>query len=210
MKRIFFKSIFLMFMMVFLNCIGGVSEPIQKDKIKDAVIKFKKTTKFTIKFSNLIYKVDGKEIKIPIFKGNMGDVYYDEFMNFCYDNKLLDKKFCESGFIVEAKKGEVKKTFHEFLRFYQNNLFKDIGIDVNRPIEISDAEPAILFIYYDFKIKDIPMVLKITIYTTDTTGSTRIDKKKSVFDIDIIDENFETPPPFFYFGIYENATHEDC
>jgi len=182
-------------------------------KIKDAVIEYKKSSNlFIIKFSNLIYEVKGEDVKvpIPIFRGSMGDITYKEFRKYCYDNKLMGDGYRESGFVIETKKGEVKKTFHEFLRFYQSNLFKDVGIDVNRPIEISNIEPGILNIHYDFKVKGVPMVIKITIYTTDTTGSVIIDKKKSVFDIDIIDEDFGTTPPHFYFGIYQNQTHKDC
>ena len=207
MKQILVKTIFLM-IIVFLNCIHGVSEPIQKDKVKDAVIEYKKSFNlFLIKFSNLIYEIDGKEIKIPIFRGNMGDITYKEFRKYCSDNKLMEDGYRESGFIIGAKKGEVKKTFHEFLRFYQNNLFKDAGIDVNRPTEISDIEPAILCIYYDFKVKGIPMVIKITIYVTSDVET---DKIKSVFDIDNIDEDFKTSQPYFKFEIFQNQTHKDC
>ena len=208
MKQLCAKTMFLMFMIVLLTCSYSVSETISKDKIKDAVIEYRKSSNlFVIKFSNLIYKIDGKEVKIPIFRGNMGDLDYDDFLNYCYDNKLMKKEFCESGFIIEAKKGEVKKTFHEFLRYYQNNLFKDAGIDVNKPSKISDVEPGILYIYYDFKIKGIPMVIAITVYIT---GDVDTGKIKSVFDIDNIKEDFKTISPYFYFEIYQNITSKDC
>ena len=201
MKQIVTKIIFFIFMIMFINCIHGVAEPISKDKIKNAVIKFDKYDSFIIKFSNLIYEVKGEDVKvpIPIFRGNMGDITYKEFRKYCVDNKLMEDGYRESGFIIDAKKGEVKKTFHEFLRFYQKNLFKDVGIDVNRPSEISNIEPGILNIHYDFKVKGVPMLIKITIYITSDIET---DKIKSVFDIDNIDEDFKTTPPHFYFEIY--------
>ena len=210
MRQVFSKIIFLMFMIMFINCMNGISETIQKNKIKNAVIEYIKSSNlFVIKFSNLIYEVKGEDVKvpIPIFRGNMGDITYEEFSKYCVDNKLMEDGYRESGFIVEAKKGQLKKTFHEFLRFYQNNLFKDAGIDVNKPTEISEIYPEILYIYYDFKVKGIPMVIKITIYTTDTVDT---DKIKSVFDIDNIKEDFKTTQTFFYFEIFQNQTHKDC
>ncbi|MCL1833906.1 MAG: hypothetical protein FWG49_05320, partial [Leptospirales bacterium] len=138
----------------------------------------------------------------PIFRGNMGDINYDDFLNYCYDNKLLDNDYREGGFIIETKRGEVKKTFHEFLRFYQNNLFKDAGIDVNRPSRfVSDLDQ--LYICYDFKVKGIPMVIAITVYII---GDVDTGKIKSVFDVDNIDENFENTLPFFKFEIHQNHT----
>jgi len=194
--------------MILLSYSYSISETISKDKIKNAITEYRKSSNFfIIKFSNLIYEIDGKEIKIPIFRGNMGDITYKEFRKYCSDNKFLEGGYRESGFIIEAKKGEVKKTFHEFLRFYEKNLFKDAGIDVNKPSAFLQFYPDALYIYYDFKIKGIPMVIKITIYTTAIVDT---DKIKSVFDIDCIKENFKTVSPSFYFGIYQNQTHEDC
>ena len=200
MKQIFVKTIFLTFMIILLNCSHGVSETISNDKIKDAVIKFGRYS-LIIKFSNLIYEGGGKEVKIPIFRGNMGDITYRELRKYCSDNKLLKEGYRETGFIIVTKEGEVKKTFHEFLRFYQNNLFKDIGIDVNKPSEISGANSGVIEIYYDFKIKDIPFVIKIQLFIIEEYANT--SEIKSVFDIDGLDETKgEFLPPYFKFEIY--------
>ena len=118
MKQTFIKTIFLMSIIIFLNCTHSVSETIPKDKIKDAVILFDEFGALIIKFSNLIYEGGGKEVKIPIFRGNMGDITYRELRKYCSDNKLLKEGYRETGFIIVTKEGEVKKTFHEFLRFY--------------------------------------------------------------------------------------------
>ena len=187
-------------MIILLNCSHGVSETISKDKIKDAVILFDEYGSFIIKFSNLIYNSSGKEVKIPIFRGTMGDITYKEFRQYCRDNKLLKEGYREAGFIIDTKEGEVKKTFHEFLRFYQSNLFKDVGVDVNKPSEISDANPGAIEISYKFKAKGTPMVMKITIYITDPVDTSKI---KSVFDIYNIDETkTNSLPAHFYFEIY--------
>ena len=45
-----------------------------------------------------------------------------------FKNKLLEPKVMESGFMIKANKGEVRKTFHEFLTFYKSNIFKDINM----------------------------------------------------------------------------------
>lgn len=117
---------------------------------------------YVIKFSNLIYDVNGKKITIPVFQGNLPSVEYTDFKKYCREKKILDAKTMESGFIIRTKKGEVKKTLLEFIKFYQGNILKGI----KKPYEIytDGDEPQYLVwnIVYKFNIEDIPCTIKIS------------------------------------------------
>ena len=189
--------------MVIFNYNYGISEAIKKSEIKkESIVVYDEFGSFVIKFSNLIYEIDGKEVRVPIFRGTMGDVTYNDFLNYCYEKKLLEEGLEETGFIVETKRGELKKTFHEFLNFYKSNILKNA--DIKKPTKLNLFEEGVLDVYYDFKINGIPMVLQIRISTTADFDDT--DPVKSVFDIDKINEKMNTPVPFFKYNIWQNRT----
>ena len=88
---------------------------------------------FTIRFSNIIYESgSGKLIKVPIFRGTMGDVLYDDFLKYCETKRLL-KGHTEAAFEVKFKKGEYNKVLNEFWEFYGRHLsinFKDVPAEM--------------------------------------------------------------------------------
>jgi len=98
---------------------------------------------FRVKFSNIIYESDGKFVKVPIFCGTMKDVLYDDFLEYCEKMGLIKdgswvqwlepgrKKYVEDGFEVKFEKGEYKKVFNEFRKFYESSLsidFREISM----------------------------------------------------------------------------------
>ena len=89
---------------------------------------------FTMRFSNIIYESgNGKIIKVPIFRGTMGDVLYADFRKYCNTKGLMKKGYMESGFEVKFKKGEFKKIFNEFKNFYEPRL----SINFKMPTDVS-------------------------------------------------------------------------
>ena len=141
---------------------------------------------FIIHFSNLIYDVDGKKIKIPVFQGDKGDVLYNDFKEYCRKEKLLKPNVKESAFIVKCKNGEVKKTFVEFLNFYKSNILKDVDFTDKTKF---DADESGWIINYKFKVEGIPCIMTIEIEAAD-----RIDRNKinSLYDI-MVNENMKYP-----------------
>ena len=84
---------------------------------------------FTMKFSNIIYESGGKIIKVPIFRGTMGNVLYDDFLKYCVTKGLMREGYAESAFQIKFKKGEYTKVLDEFKKFYGHHLsinFKDM------------------------------------------------------------------------------------
>lgn len=201
MKKVSMRVILSVFIIILLSCNYTMSETAAKSNIKPgSVTKYGEFDLFIIKFSNLIYERSNKEIRIPVFQGTMGDVKYNDFLKYCEDNNLLDKGFQESGFIIVTKRGELKKKFHEFLRFYKGNVLKDFNID--RPSKIYVYE-GVLDIEYEFTVDGVPIDLEIRIYTTEDFDT---DSIKSVFDINNIDENMKTPEPYFKFTFRPRRT----
>ena len=136
MKIRFLKIVYFVCVIIILNCnTTAISETGRQSIVNKESIQQYDERKgafmgaFIIKFTNLIYEVNGKNVKIPIFRGNMGDATYKEFHEYCYKNNLLKARgYIESGFIVESEKGKLTNTFHEFLNFYKNNILKDCDI----------------------------------------------------------------------------------
>jgi len=181
---------------------NAVSETNTARIVKDGSVVLFSEYEFIIKFSNLIYEKDGKEMKIPIFQGNMGDVYYKSFHEYCYKNNLLEKGWGESSFIIKAEKGKLTKTFHEFLYFYKGNILKNV--DISKPNKIKVYGGA-LDIYYDFVINGVPFVLQVGI-STDKKEIEDTDSIKSIFDVNL-DENMATP--IFTYRFWKNKTSND-
>ena len=89
---------------------------------------------FTMKFSNIIYETsEGKIVKVPIFRGTMGDVLYDDFLKYCTTKKIMEGCI-ESAFDVKFKKGEYNKVLDEFKKFYGRRLsinFKEMPTEMS-------------------------------------------------------------------------------
>ena len=110
----------------------------EKDKDKDENV-------FIMRFSNIIYKSRGKIVKVPIFRGTMGDVLYDDFLEYCNTKGILKDgsyrswpergrgKYIENGFEVKFNKGEFTKALDEFRKFYGRHL----SINFNTPADVS-------------------------------------------------------------------------
>lgn len=87
----------------------------------------------------------------------------------------------------------MKKTFHDFLNFYKNSLFKDINVE--QPSDFGQEHDE-WFITYDFEYSGIPCVMEIHIM-----GSEELTMRyKSVFEIQP-DESFKD----FEYQIYLNT-----
>jgi len=145
---------------------------------------------YIIRFSNLIYnttKTEKKKIKIPIFQGTLDDVEYDDFLNYCYDNKLLDKKYCEGGFFILTKKGEIKKTLLEFIKFYEGNILKGYEKPSGMVEDGDEPQYSDWIIEYEFKVENIPCMMRIIVPAGKRDYSKSI---KSVEDINV-NENSE-------------------
>jgi len=177
--------------------------------IGDEIQKFRNYV-FVIKFSNLIYNENGKNIKIPIFKGEYGDATYQQFIDYCIQNNMLEKGVSESGFVIEARKGEVKKTFHEFLNFYKNNFFKEISIDKPVKMFISGDEfkYATWDIYYDVLADNVPFVFHIYFMVSKKDWGNRNNQKifPSVFELN---PNEQIERPYIFYSIRSNYTTKD-
>jgi len=204
-------------LIMFFSC-GNKNESFnQKDQKTDEISTIQITNKdvlrfddynflYVIKFMNIIYNENGKKIKIPIFQGKQGDVYYDDFIKYCIDNKILDSDAKETGFIIKTGKGELKKTFQEFLNFYKGNILSDINMDKPTKIDIFGDEErfADWEIYYDFEVEDIPFVLKIVVKASKEDFESK--EAPSVYQLNP-DEGMNNP--HFKFSIYSNYKTKD-
>jgi len=201
LKRIGILSILLF--MLFMNQ-SAISESKMRSDIKpEAVQKYDDNDSFIIKFRNLIFENNGREAKIPIFKGDMGDVYYDDFHEYCYNKKLLERGYVESTFVIKTDKGKITKTFREFLNFYKGNILKNVNI--NKPskfVVFDDGQD--LSLYYDFEVNEILFMLQIDIRSAIIINNP--NKIKSILDIPF-DEN--VTPSLFRFRFWKNYTSDE-
>jgi len=201
-KRIF-QILTIIFLIICINKNGMTSDS-KIYKINEipeqAVERLNNSFIYVIKFSNLIYDVNGKKIIIPIFQGNLPSVEYTDFKKYCREKKILDPKTMESGFVIRTKKGEVKKTILEFIKFYQGNILKGN----KKPFEIytDGDEPQYLVwnIVYKFSSAGIPCTMKI---------SFEADKKdwgftNKIKNIDEMHPNEKMDDPVFTYEITVN------
>ena len=137
---------------------------------------------YEIKFSNMIYVVDGKELFFPIYKGTIGTVYYEDFLNYCYKNNILEKGYKESEFFIRAKKGEVKKTFMGFIEFYQNKFGSSFKKFDRIFIEGGSPEFLIGTVLYKFKFNNVPCSMSIS-FKIDENDWDVTDNYKELNDI---------------------------
>lgn len=157
-------------------------------KIKEDSVQLFSKYQFIIKLSNIIYEKDGKDLKIPIFQGNMGDATYEEFRQYCLDKKYLEPNVAEGSFIIKAEKGKLSNTFRDFLKFYKGNILKNT--DIHKPAKIKVFDDY-LEIFYDFSVNGVPFVLQLNIHT-DTSKIKDQNSIKSIFDLNL-NENVVGP-----------------
>ncbi|HPJ36568.1 MAG TPA: hypothetical protein PK358_17145 [Spirochaetota bacterium] len=205
MKFKWYQLICLFCVILIINCNDkkAVSEPNVQNKIQgNAIQKYKNTHSFIIKFNSLIYEKDGKELRVPIFQGEMGNVTYKEFRKYCLDNKYLEPNVAESSFVIKADKGKLTKTFRDFLNFYKKSILKNVNI--NKPTKINVYDEGGLSLYYDFEINGVPFVLQLEIITDDKIES--LDSVKPILDVHL-DEGVKDP--IFRYRFWDDYTSEE-
>jgi hypothetical protein len=152
---------------------------IKADEINSKYIEQYRFSVFVMRFSNIIFEEKGEKIKIPIFQGKYGDVENKDIIEYCIKNKYIDKDIW-LRYIIKCKKGEIKKTFHEFLAFYKSNILKNIDLNDPKAIELSSDY---WFITYDFIIDGIPCYLEIRIRARDEDLQSTHVVCQSAYDI---------------------------
>lgn len=186
----FVSSIFIMNMHA-----AGSNQNNSIDITEKDIIPFKYPMTFIVKFSNIIYEEKGKNIKIPVFQGNLGEVKYKDLIKYCIDKKYIDQYMWVS-YIVKCKKGKVRQTLHEFLKFYKSNILKDVNIEKPTVMSLSSTEWTIK---YDFTIENIPCYLEIQ-FDSQEKDVDNNPKYKSVYDINP-EENVKDPNILYTFII---------
>lgn len=198
------KIILLATIIIFFSCsnnkANGDNNKLVSKKNSDSVIKFSSRT-FIINYSNLIYEHENKKITIPIFNGNMGDVTYNDFLEYCYIKKYLNPNTAETSLIIKADRGKLTKTFHEFLMFYKGNILKNS--DISKPAKIK-VDGGALDIFYDFKVSGVSFVLQVKVGTDK--NEIDVDLIKSILDIKL-NENVEKP--IFQYRFWKNYTSDE-
>jgi hypothetical protein len=195
-----FRNMLIAFLISFFvfNNFNTVSanEKITSDKItKKYIEQYKFSRSFILRFSNIIYNEKDQDIKIPIFQGKYEDVLYKDFREYCLKEKLLEPKVRETGFMIKCKKGEVRKTFHEFIKFYKSSILTGINVEKPTVMYLGSTD---WIIKYDFIVNAVPCYITIMLSPRDKD----LNKKqkdielKSVYDI-IPDED-EIEPGFIY------------
>jgi len=172
-RKISFLSFIAVLFATIIACTQGASKSIMinKNEITKRMVEMAGgmwNNAFIIQFSNIIYEEDSKKIKMPIFHGTSGDVLYKDFREYCLINKYLEPRVKESGFVIKCKNGEVKKTFHEFLKFYKSNILKDVNIESRSNF---NSEEDVWTIFFKFKVDGIPCVMTILIDASKDGGN---------------------------------------
>ncbi len=205
------KLILLLFLFLLQNC----KEQVEQDKgnladnkkiyklneIPKAAIKSiggNNSFIYEIKFSNLIYHENGKDIKIPIFRGFLKDVRYNDFLKYCESRKILKSGVAESGFIFFSNKGEFKRDFIKFLKFYKSNILK--GYEKPTFFDVVN-ECSSWLIEYKFYVQGIPCKMKISVGGV-VSGDCERTNYKSVEEIRL-DDYTKRPSIFYSFEINE-------
>lgn len=196
-KKVLLIVIAISFSLV-VNCRTIIANDtiITTDKITSVHVepyKYKRT--FIIRFAKIIYYEEGKKIEIPVFQGKYENVLYKDFREYCLNNKLLEPKVRESGFMIKCKIGETRSAFQEFLKFYKSSIFKDIDIEKPTVISLSATD---WIIKYDFNINGVPCYMTIMLppREADLNQKQSDVKFKSVFEI--IPKEDEKYPGFLY------------
>jgi len=186
------SMIIVLIAVIVINCTSNPinTKIIKENEITDKMISpYRFESIFSVNFSNIIYKGQNKEIKIPIFKGINGDAYEDDIINYCIKKKYIKGKEWLT-YIIKCNKGEVRKTFHEFLKFYKSNILKNVNIEKPSVMGLSATDWTVT---YNFMVDGIPCCLKIRLdpRDEDVNKSPNPDTVyKSVYEI-IPEENME-------------------
>jgi len=186
-------------------CVGNNSSEsadklLRADEISNQHIEEYNFGVFVVKFSNIIFEKNGKDIKIPIFQGKYGNAKNEDVINYCIKQKYINEKIW-LGYAIKCKRGEVKKTFHEFLDFYKSNILKDVDLKNPNAFYLSSGEWNIL---YDFNIDGIPCFLEI-IFDERADDQKSKPVYKTVYDINP-EENLKDPSFLYRFIIGVKST----
>lgn len=182
MRSLLFKNLGLVCFIIALSCVSDnllAEKNMQLQPVDGKYIKFfGEAGLLDIQYSNIIFTTNsGKEIIQPIFRGTKGNIRYEELRQYCIQmGKLRSSEKRISPIQVYCKKGEVKKTFYEFLQFYKTNLLKDV--DIEHPTDFGQENDT-WFIRYDFQVDGIPGNFEIQIDGSEKTSP----HYKSVYEI---------------------------
>jgi len=103
-----------------------------------------------------------KTIKIPIFKGEEGEI--TEAVLTEYMERTLKERFANAALaalVIKTEPGQLKKELIQMIDFYGQHLFADI--DRYKPSKIGCDGPACWFIWYDFKYEGVDCSMMITV-----------------------------------------------
>ncbi|MCL2154232.1 MAG: hypothetical protein FWH53_01070 [Leptospirales bacterium] len=192
--------ILIVLLLVVMSCTDSVKSETAKNITSKEVEQFDNDRLFIIRYSNIIYEKNGKTIKIPIYQGTYGDVLYKDFRDYCLKMNYLEPKVRETGFIIKAKKGELRKTLHGFLDFYKGNILKSL---IDKPTSMS-CDGYEWFIFYDFVMAGLPCYMMIR-FDTSEIDNENYRKYKTPYDI-ITNEDMENPNFSYSFSIGFKST----
>ena len=202
MKNKKIKMFFISLLCVFIYH-GNVllnAKALPKEEITDEYVEeFKKNSPYNFKiyivhFSAIIYEVNGKKVKIPVFRGTKGDVLHSDLLSyFRYLSNISFTEISETGYAIKTKKGEAKKTLHEFLAFYKSNILKDV--DIEHPVTIY-LSPVEWILQYNFVVDGVPCYMHINFESRKEDYGKPLPK--SVYEI-VPNENAGNPGIFFMF-----------
>jgi len=178
----------------------AIDKLIKADEINNQYIEQYRFSVFIMRFSNIIYEEKGKQIKIPIFQGKYGDAMNKDIINYCINNKFISEDIW-LRYIVKCKKGEVKKTLHEFLAFYKSNILKDIDLNNSKAMNLSSGQWRIT---YDFIIDGVPCYLEIRFLEKEDDEINQ-PVYNSVYDINP-EENLKDPSFTYLFVVGAKST----
>lgn len=152
---------------------------------------------FLLKSKNLIYDNKEQKIILPVFKGENGDLNYNEFLNYYQLKRILRSNQMENSFVIPCKQNQVKKTFQEFLKFYKGNILKDIDISV--PVNMV-IDGSMWIMDYNFTVNGVPcsMTIEIVSDDSDTFPVDKWLKYKTVYQITPYEKNKD---PYFSYSI---------
>ena len=140
---------------------------------------------FVIRYSNFIYDFKGKMLKFPIFQGTFGDINYDDFKQYCWNNELMSRLYGGNGFIIKCRKGEIRKTFLEFLAFYKSNILRNVDMSTADIAHYNGRWSALI----NFEMDGIPCEMAFSV------AGAKKDRPKSVYDIkpdeNVVDASFQ-------------------
>ena len=202
--------IFIIAILVLLGCISSLtifdsyaagSRQNNTIKITEKEIEpFKYPMTFIVRFSAIVYETKGKNIKIPIFQGNYGEIKYKDLIDYAIEKKYIDQNMWVA-YIIKCKKGEIRQTLHELLKFYKSNILKNVDVDNFNNASLTSTEWTIT---YDFMIEGVPGYLEIQ-FDPRAEDVDNEPKYKSVYEI-IPEEKVKDPNILYTFVIGVKST----